>query len=86
MYTGVLKKLGRSRYLHLNESGRDETERTSSRPGMVHTGVHRNETPVMQEWYREAKETESSGRRWEVLVPSYVPIESRETIPGGACE
>jgi hypothetical protein len=84
MYTGVLKKLGRSRYLHLNESGRDETGRTSSRPGIVYTGVHRNETPAMQEWYREAKEKEPSARRWEVLVPSYVPIESRETMPPGS--
>lgn len=49
---------------------------------MVHTGIHRNETPVMREWYREAKETESSGRRRGVLAPSYYRLKAGKPIPG----
>ena len=86
MYIGVLKELGRSRYLHLNESGRDKTGRTSSRPedGARWRPQERNTSDARVVPTGEGNG--AVGKETGSLSPFIVPVESRETIPGGACE
>ena len=46
MHNGVLRELGRSRYLHLNESGRNKPVEQVPGLWMVLFGIHGNETPA----------------------------------------
>ena len=86
MYIGVAKELGRSRYLHSQETRKGQTGRTSSR---TVDGAH---------WHPQERNTSDAGvvpigegngvvgKEAGSLSPFIIPCESRETHPGGACE
>jgi hypothetical protein len=70
MHSGVTEELGRSRYVHLKESGRDKPLKQVPGLWLVHIGVHRNEIPVMRKVAPIGEGNGSSGRRREVLLSS----------------